>query len=192
MLQPYEMIICIRAATLVRNLGGITTEVGFALQELNVGYEDGSDRLILRFPQLVTHTITPQSPLAPWANARSLPKYPAELVVVVEGVMFYNSTSVMRTITYKLPENLKQGQSFVRMVSRGDGATAVPVVNWQAFHATVQTGGTWVAGESRPGEAASAKPDASGQGGGNLGFDAATPSAPAGESSGGEVEMSVQ
>lgn len=146
----------------------------------------------MRFPQLVSHTITPQSPLAPWANARSAPKYPAELVVVVEGVMFYNSSSVMRTITYKLPENLKQGHSFVPMVSRGDSVTAVPVVNWQAFHATVPTGSTWVPGETRPGEAASAKPDASGQGGGNLGFDATTASAPAGTSGGGEVEMSAK
>lgn len=171
------------------------SEAVCGMQELNTGYENGSDRLILRFPQLVTHIITPQSPLAPWSNAKSLPKYAAELVVVVEGVMFYNSSNVMRTITYKLPENLKHGQSFVPMVSRGDSVSAVPVVNWQAFHATVPTGSTWVPGATRPCEAASARPDVSGQGGGNFGFDAATgsPSAvPAGSSVGGEVEMSVQ
>lgn len=142
-----------------------------ALQELSLGYEDGSDRLIMRFPQLVTHAITDRSPMAPWSKAGSVPKCPAELVVVVEAVMFYNSCNMMRTITYKLPENLKQGESFVPMVSRGDSVSAVPVVNWQAFHATVPTGSTWVPGATRPGEAASARPDASGQGGGSFGFE---------------------
>lgn len=134
------------------------------MQELNVGYDNGSDRLIMRYPQLVTHTITQDSPLSPWANTTGMPSYAAEIVVVVEGVMFYNSSSMMRTITYQLPDNLKLGQSFVPMVSRGDTGSAVPVVNWQAFHATVPTGSSWVPGESTPSRAGgrTSVPDPSG------------------------------
>jgi Inward rectifier potassium channel C-terminal domain len=143
------------------------------LQEINLGYESGADRLILRFPQLVSCAVGPDSPLAPWSSPRSLPSYAAEIVVVVEGIMFYNSSSVMRTVTYKLPQDLRQNHSFVPMVSRGEAPTAVPVVNWQVFHEVVAAGKEWVPRAQKPGEAASAKAESTGTGGGNLGMNAA-------------------
>ena len=36
------------------------------LQELDLGYNEGKDRLMLRLPVTVRHIINAQSPLAPW------------------------------------------------------------------------------------------------------------------------------
>lgn len=141
------------------------------VQEIDFGFDKGADRLILRFPQVVSHAVTPDSPLAPWANPRTLPAWPAEIVVVVESVMFYNSANVMRTMTYRLPQDLKQDHSFAQMVTRGQHSSAVPVVDWQAFHAVVPTGQKWVPPQSGArGEASAAKAESTGQGGGQIGL----------------------
>lgn len=150
----------------------------------------------MRFPQTVSHAITPESPLLPWANARTMPAWPAEIVVVVESVMFCNSATVMRTVAYRLPQDLKHDHSFAQMVTRGKHSSAVPVVDWQAFHAVVPTGQKWVPPQAATrGEANAAKAESTGQGGGQIGLavqphgmDDATDSA---GGPGGETEMTT-
>lgn len=36
------------------------------LTELDLGYSEGKDRLMLRLPIIIYHTINAESPLAPW------------------------------------------------------------------------------------------------------------------------------
>lgn len=166
------------------------------LQDIDFGFDKGTDRLIMRFPQVVSHAITPESPLAPWANARTMPAWPAEIVIVVESVMFCNSANVMRTVTYRLPQDLKHDHSFAQIVTRGKHSSAVPIVDWQAFHAVVPTGQKWVPPQAAArGEANAAKAESTGQGGGQIGLavrphgmDEATGHV---ASQGGEMEMTV-
>ena len=50
-----------------------------------MGYRNGDDRLLLRFPMVVTHVITASSPLASWLQGSSALHADAdsEIVVVV-------------------------------------------------------------------------------------------------------------
>jgi hypothetical protein len=113
------------------------------MQDVALGYQDGTDRLLLRFPQVVTHTITPKSPLAKWADPRTTAQHAAELVVIVEAVSFYNSCNMARTAVYRLPQDLRNDHVFAPIVSRAAGGTAKPVMDWQAFHAVMPTGQIW-------------------------------------------------
>ena len=38
----------------------------YSVQQLEVGYESGADRLVMWLPVVVRHVITPDSPLASW------------------------------------------------------------------------------------------------------------------------------
>ena len=38
----------------------------YSVQQLEVGYESGADRLVMWLPVVVRHVITPESPLASW------------------------------------------------------------------------------------------------------------------------------
>ena len=114
------------------------------MQDINLGYDNGTDRLLLRFPQTVTHTVTPESPLHKWASPRGGSSgTAAELVVVVEAVMFCNSANMARTVTYKLPQDVKRDHVFAPMVTRAAGADAQPSMEWQAFHTTIPAGQKW-------------------------------------------------
>jgi hypothetical protein len=113
------------------------------MQDVDLGYNNGTDRLLLRFPQVVTHTITPSSPLARWADPRTTPSHAAELVVVLESIMFYNSCNMARTAVYRLPQDMRRDHVFAPMVSRAASLTAKPVLDWQAFHAVVPAGRAW-------------------------------------------------
>jgi hypothetical protein len=113
------------------------------MQEIALGYQDGSDRLLLRFPQLVMHAITPDSPLGKWALQRTSPSYASELVIVVEGIIFCNSSNMSRTISYQLPADLKLDHYFAPMVSAPASVAAVPPTDWRAFHAVLPVGQVW-------------------------------------------------
>jgi Inward rectifier potassium channel C-terminal domain len=121
------------------------------VQEVDLGYEQGSDRLVLRFPQLVTHALAPESPLARWAQARGAPSHAAELVVIVEGVSFASSASLARTATFRLPQDLRRDHYFAPMVSTGPGEAAAPAVDWAAFHETMPLGQKWLPAQSSEG-----------------------------------------
>ena len=114
------------------------------VQEIDLGYEHGADRLVLRFPQLVTHTITADSPLARYAGANArggASGHPAaEVVVIVEGVAFSSSATMARTMTFTLPESLQRDRYFAPVVSTGSGESSVPIIDWSAFHETVPLG----------------------------------------------------
>ncbi len=43
-------------------------DFSFQIEELDIGYDTGADRLLLWLPVTVKHTITKASPLASWAN----------------------------------------------------------------------------------------------------------------------------
>ena len=57
----------------------------FELMELDLGYRQGSDRLLLRLPVTVRHTVDNSSPLARWQSGPSAMSEDAdsEIVVVV-------------------------------------------------------------------------------------------------------------
>lgn len=114
------------------------------MQDVSLGYDNGTDRLLLRFPQTVTHTVTPESPLHKWASPRGGGDgAAAELVVVVEAIMLCNSANMVRTVTYKLPQDLKRDHVFAPMVSRRAGPDAEPAMDWQAFHTVIPVGQKW-------------------------------------------------
>ena len=116
------------------------------MQEINLGYDNGADRLLLRFPQVVTHAVTPESPLAKWTQARGTPAHAAELVIVVEGVLFSKSATVSRTVTLKLPQDLHRDKCFAPMVHSAGTDTAVPSIDWHAFHTVIAPGEKWSPG----------------------------------------------
>ena len=48
-----------------------------------MGYRNGEDRLLLRFPMVVAHVITPASPLAAWLQGPSALHADADSEIVV-------------------------------------------------------------------------------------------------------------
>ena len=56
----------------------------YSVEQLEVGYETGADRLLLWLPMVVTHVIDEDSPLANWRDAETvLSDSDATIVVVV-------------------------------------------------------------------------------------------------------------
>lgn len=102
-----------------------------------MGYDRGADRLILRYPQTVTVPIT-TGPLAPWANPTCQPEDSGnvELVVVVEGIMYANAANMMRSKTYRIPDDIRYGHGFSPIVARSPHGPRDAIVDWAAFHTT--------------------------------------------------------
>ena len=53
-----------RAATTPHSAPALVQD--YSVQQLEVGYETGADRLVMWLPVVVRHVITPESPLASW------------------------------------------------------------------------------------------------------------------------------
>ena len=110
---------------------------------MDLGYEQGNDRLILRFPQTVCHEIGTSSPLVPWLSTDGSTQTGgshAELVVIVESVMYITAENMMRSVTYRLPRDIRYNHHFKPMVSRSSAAQSVPSVDWSSFHDTCPPG----------------------------------------------------
>ena len=110
------------------------------MQEIDLRHGQESKHILLRFPQTVTHALTPESPLTRWTQPRTTPGHAAELVVVVEGVAYSGSATMARTATYKLPDDLKRDHYFAPMVAEGDAEGNAPAIDWSAFHETLPLG----------------------------------------------------
>ena len=67
------------------NLFSTTETPLLQVEQLDMGYRSGADRLLLRFPMVVAHVITADSPLASWLQGPSALHADAdsEIVVVV-------------------------------------------------------------------------------------------------------------
>ena len=112
-----------------------------ALQELDVGYNSGFDRLLLQYPAIIIHKIKPSSPLAFVKSQHDLQKYQnTEITLVVEGYMLKTSANVVRTISYNVAQHVRWGHAFAPCV-RPAGATSRPSVCWKYFHSTYNKDG---------------------------------------------------
>ena len=101
-----------------------------------MGYDTGSDRLLLRHPQVVSHRITPDSPLQPWVRSENGVTAEAQLVIVLEGVTFCTSANMVTTATLRLPQDLRHNHTFCPMMqdTHGDIAAAEASLDWSKFH----------------------------------------------------------
>ena len=133
---------CSRAAVTMLVAPRMPVSESVHVQEVALGYDTGSDRLLLRYPQVVAHAVNASSPLARWTRADSAPKGRAELVVVAEGVMYATGNNVVRTAVFALPEQLKHNHRFEPMVHDG-GHEVGQVVDWLKLHSVVAQEPDW-------------------------------------------------
>ncbi|KAK9807434.1 hypothetical protein WJX73_006651 [Symbiochloris irregularis] len=117
-----------------------TDDMAYELEELDVGYEKGRDRLMLRLPVIVRHIIDADSPLASWHNGTSALAADAdtEIYVAVEGVHYRSSFNLMRRRTYTVNADVKWLHTFEPIVSRASRLShgGKPRVRWAHFHTT--------------------------------------------------------
>ena len=60
----------------------------YAVDALEVGYEDGSDRLLLWLPMTVTHVINESSPLRNWKDPQSILNDQDATIVAIVSQLF--------------------------------------------------------------------------------------------------------
>lgn len=103
---------------------------------MQCGYSDGSDRLHLRLPGLLTHVIDADSPLASWREPGGIDAdASAEIVVVLNAYMNVNTNNILRQRSYFVSNHLKYGYGFMPMVKHPKLARdGKPRIRWQCFH----------------------------------------------------------
>eukprot|EP00891_Asterochloris_glomerata_P004119 jgi/Astpho2/4119/fgenesh1_pg.00063_%23_104_t len=108
----------------------------YAVDALEVGYEDGSDRLLLWLPMTVTHVINESSPLRNWKDPQSiLNDQDATIVAIVEGYMYSNSQNRMRMRLYHTRQDVFPNYVFTPIVSPPAASPDFkPRVDWEHFH----------------------------------------------------------
>lgn len=117
------------------------TQVAAFPQEVNLGYDTGSDRLLLRHPQVVAHTIDAKSPLRRWTHPEGVPGVHAQLIVVLEAQTYLTSANMIRTATFELPRDVRHGCRFAPMFAERAGAAAMEAaMDWRQFHAVLREG----------------------------------------------------
>jgi len=126
--------------------------------ELGVGYDEGRDRMWMRFPVEIAHRVDDASPLRGWRTAAGVAADAGcEVVVVVEGQSLATGSVVHRRRVYRVPEDVEWGARFQPMVYRqrrgagppGESAADAPPVSalrpgphahtrilWHRFHRT--------------------------------------------------------
>lgn len=122
----------------------ITTDVSgipqdYSVEQLEVGYETGADRLLLWLPMVVTHVIDEDSPLANWRDAETvLSDSDATIVVVVEGYMYSAGTNRMRMRMFHTQQDVHPNHIFSPVVTAPSAsADYKPRVDWSKFHEVV-------------------------------------------------------
>lgn len=103
---------------------------------MQCGYKDGSDRIHLRLPILLTHEIDSKSPLRNWLEEGGLDKDAnSEIVVVINAYKFTNGQNMLRQRTYNIRNHVKYGYKFVPIVKHPlMSVDRKPRVRWQHFH----------------------------------------------------------
>ncbi|KAK9916760.1 hypothetical protein WJX75_006642 [Coccomyxa subellipsoidea] len=108
-------------------------------QMLEIGYEDGRERLLLWLPVICKHVITDDSPLASWRKPSGvMADADSCIVVVVEGYMYSGSQNRMRMRIFNVLDDVKREHGFAPIVTRpADSPDFKPRVNWSRFHETM-------------------------------------------------------
>lgn len=108
----------------------------FEMHELAIS---GSDRLCLRLPVIVSHSIMEDSPLFYWAEPSGiLGDADSEIVVMVEAVTYAGQRLATRQRTYSVLSDVKTGHRFATMVIHpGDTSDGHPGIHWDSFHTMV-------------------------------------------------------
>ncbi|KAL3154506.1 hypothetical protein ABBQ32_013968 [Trebouxia sp. C0010 RCD-2024] len=122
----------------------ITTDVSgipqdYSVEQLEVGYETGADRLLLWLPMVVTHVIDDTSPLANWRDLDTvLNDSDATIVVVVEGYMYSMGTNRMRMRMFHTQSDVHPNHIFCPVVTApSSSADYKPRVDWSKFHEVI-------------------------------------------------------
>ena len=114
-------------------LGLRDKEMVFEQHDLDVGYDTGLDRVIFLTPVLITHPISPESPLHGLTPAQ-LQATDFEIVVILEGIVEATGLTAQALWSYT-PEEVVFNEEFVPVVSRG-AASGQWVVDFARIHDT--------------------------------------------------------
>ena len=103
---------------------------------MQCGYKNGSDRLHLRLPYILTHIIDADSPLAPWREPGGLDAdRNSEIVVVINAYMNVNTHNILRQRIYSIRSHLRYGYGFKPMIRHPFLARDQKArIKWQHFH----------------------------------------------------------
>ncbi|KAL4429159.1 hypothetical protein ABPG77_010138, partial [Micractinium sp. CCAP 211/92] len=89
----------------------------FELRQLDCGYSTGADRLHLRLPVEVVHTIDSSSPLAGWLEPGGLSEdADSEIVVLLQGYLHQTGQNRMRQRTFRVGSHVRYGFRFAPVV----------------------------------------------------------------------------
>ncbi|KAL4443440.1 hypothetical protein ABPG75_011177 [Micractinium tetrahymenae] len=107
----------------------------FQLRQLDCGYSSGADRLYLRLPFEVVHTIDASSPLAGWLEPGGLSEdADSEIVVVLQGYLHQTGTNRMRQRTFRVGSHVRYGFRFAPAVKHpAECRDGKPRVRWAHF-----------------------------------------------------------
>ena len=108
-------------------------EMVFEQHDLDVGYDTGRDRIVLLTPVLITHPISPESPLHGLTPAQ-LQATDFEIVVILEGIVEATGLTAQALWSYT-PEEVAFDEEFVPVVSRGTPSGKL-VVDFARIHNT--------------------------------------------------------
>lgn len=105
---------------------------------LEVGYELGSDRILLWLPWIAKHVIDEDSPLSAWLTPSGfMADADSCIAVVAEAYQYMNSQNRMRMRIYNVLEDVKRQHAFESIVSSPlDSPDYKPRVDWVRFHTT--------------------------------------------------------
>ena len=77
----------------------VMTLQDYSVEQLEVGYETGADRLLLWLPMIVTHVIDDDSPLANWRDPDTVLSDSDATIVVVVGLLILSCIRFCRLLS---------------------------------------------------------------------------------------------
>ncbi|KAL3095866.1 hypothetical protein niasHS_005625 [Heterodera schachtii] len=103
------------------------------VQDMNVGYDTGMDRVLLLWPVVIRHIIDPDSPL--WEITEDkLNSCQFELIMTVEGIVEATGMAFQARTSF-LPEDILWGRRFVPMITLNSASNQFEV-NYDLFDVT--------------------------------------------------------
>uniref|UniRef100_A0A183BNX9 IRK_C domain-containing protein n=1 Tax=Globodera pallida TaxID=36090 RepID=A0A183BNX9_GLOPA len=103
------------------------------VQDMNVGYDTGMDRVLLLWPVVIRHIIDPDSPL--WEITEDkLNSCRFELIMTVEGIVEATGMAFQARTSF-LPEDILWGRRFVPMITLNSNTNQFEV-NYDLFDVT--------------------------------------------------------
>uniref|UniRef100_A0A915DV44 Inward rectifier potassium channel C-terminal domain-containing protein n=1 Tax=Ditylenchus dipsaci TaxID=166011 RepID=A0A915DV44_9BILA len=85
------------------------------VKDMNVGYDNGTDRVLLLWPVIIRHIIDEDSPFYGMTPDKASTATDFELIMTVEGIVEATGMTFQARTSY-LPNEIKWGQRFVPMV----------------------------------------------------------------------------